>query len=979
MAGELYRDSADSQRDETIHANNWGGLNTVASPFNIPYGDSPELLNVDVTTGGTIQKRKGTLQLGEFSTVQAGVGFKGLTTTQGHNFILAKRELALELFTLENDTLVSLVTKNNVFSSRARRSRPTFTNIDDRGENKVLVLTGTNAPVQVTFAEQAVTLAAGTTCQVVRDARFEFGTTASVIAYIRDPVTNVPVRVPVTFTAWDAGTTALNVCIDPEGVGTYPEDRTMEVVYVSWQWWAEAYVYQGDRFYNYGSRFGVSSADRHVPIPERLRDSLIPSRYAGVTTPKMTISSSLASAAPGYYTFNTNPTTNLQWTFTDGQSAFTNTTTHMQETVDGTTHATVGDISLAGLPTSAQNATALHMHRSRELKFLGNSLWQSQNVLATRGYSDGITYGTTMNRTNGSTPAAGLFAWTARLSNGTLASSGATFVKHVDFSVGGTYLGIPRTEYVRFVHTVTAFIGSGVVAGLSRYRDGNSIPAYGLGEYADYQRGYFPTVAAIHQNRLVFGGVPNDSLRIIFSAIADTQIPGEFYNHFQIDAFTDNLGALDYYAISTSDDYVNGLVSYQGSLFVFTRKTAQRFKPLEDGTFLPQLVARLGLINPTAHTLANERLVFSSDEGVYELVPTEGFSDAYTTSELSTKVSNIFRNSEYTASILGYDPLARQLFVSMDTYALVMNIETGAWSKFELYSSAPITYLGNFLDSADQYNFLIVTNFLAKTRFLKTNFDYYIDFATIPITPTYSKVSHIFTSANDVREYAHIVPTSGLDDVEDIEVFLDGGRQPFKENYWKRGNRIYFKFVPYPGATIEVREYHPGVGLDSSAYLNPGNTLYYGYAYLATYSTPTFTSGSLAKYKRLVYFDATFDNSVKNGVFTHLEVLPGQENAQWVGTNKIPLNVNLALLFNTERGGDISTDIYGFYDLVWDYSLFDISGNIYDENDFVRIRTPIQGLGYSMKAKLFNWGQEAWSLAAFQLDGKVKGKRAPVL
>ena len=64
MVGDMYRDTTQG-RDPNINATNFGGLNTQASPLNMPWADSPELINMDVTVGGKLTKRKGTRNLGQ--------------------------------------------------------------------------------------------------------------------------------------------------------------------------------------------------------------------------------------------------------------------------------------------------------------------------------------------------------------------------------------------------------------------------------------------------------------------------------------------------------------------------------------------------------------------------------------------------------------------------------------------------------------------------------------------------------------------------------------------------------------------------------------------------------------------------------------------------------------------------------------------------------------------------------------------------
>ena len=177
--------------------------------------------------------------------------------------------------------------------------------------------------------------------------------------------------------------------------------------------------------------------------------------------------------------------------------------------------------------------------------------------------------------------------------------------------------------------------------------DGSYIPIYGLGAYADYNRGSFPSNVALYQGRMVFGGFINRPLDIIFSNVLDSVTPGVNYSSFQIDAFT-GLDTDPFAVVMSSapDDRVVGMTAWQESLFVFSRRSVFRVSGGVNIAVTPSnkitiVVSNLGLVNAYSFDKSEKTIYYLSDNGVYDLNP-ELQSGEYLAQEQSVKIADQF-------------------------------------------------------------------------------------------------------------------------------------------------------------------------------------------------------------------------------------------------------------------------------------------------------------------------------------------------
>jgi hypothetical protein len=980
MAEGLYRDGYQAGVDAAIRASNMGGLNTESSPLNMPHNDSPILDNCVVTIGGNIQKRRGTKILQVTTSSSPGQSMYSMTTPQGNSFVIRKEGTSLTVGVYrggDESNITTLVGHTNVFTSSASSALAKVVDISSDGEPRYLFLCARNVPIQLTAVEVSGNTGANPTSLNTTDPRMTEAVSVpgAVIFVVRD--TNGSVSTGVC----NGASTSMGThtfTFSPGSIGA----GTTDLIYVPWSWWAEAYWFDGDRFYYRAPRFGATASDRHIALPERLRDGLSTQRLLpGSGNPMIVAHRRLNTADTQPYTWNVGIPTNTDYTLTDGSPGYMSQN-YMFNTVRGTTHITFGGHSIAGFDTTPQTASPTHIHRIRELKFRGNTNWRADKTAVVSGYKSPTNWGTAShNWAAGSTPAAGEYAWNSwsGVSGVHVSTPAAYNSKFVGFSVGGDSTGIPQTSLVKFMHYDTDWKGSNALETQVPYRNRGAVPAYGLGEIADYRLGFFPTCGAIQDGRLFLSGFPHRPLTVLSSAILDVNVPGEYYQDFWIDPFTGIDGARDYESIPTdTDDFVVGMVSLSGSLFVYTRKSVQRYRPDGAGGLRPEIVGSRGLTNPSGLCLFRDRMLFTSDDGLYECRNMEGLADNYGLVEVSTKVSRLFREGP-NSHVVNYDSITSQLYITMGDYALVYQSELGCFYKFILAGRWDILFAVEVVDINRTKRFVLTTRAPdsegTKVYLLQTEYEYYLDMvrntslwasAVKPHFPSFSTT----TTAN-VRIYQHNLITTGMDDVEDMQVTLGGDVLEFGTEWRKRRGFVYLTAMPNPGTSLEVVHLNPTT--KTTTHLTQiENRTDSGFPYLSRYTTPVFTWNMLANFKRLLHFEALFDNSVQNGWYDLGQVVNTSENEFWVGFPKVRLDCNISFILDHQQGGETSYDLYRFYDLVWDYSLFDVTGSVQTADDYVLIRTAIQGIGYAFQAMVWNWDVSAFSLTGYQLKGNIK-------
>lgn len=705
---QFERKSTDPGKEGAgIQASSFGGLNTVSNPLSIPYEDSPLLLNASVNVSGSIEKRKGSRVLLYENTAAKGITIIPTTTVLGYSYQVVKNGKDIQIMELNDDRLTLRMTKANVWTNAVENVKATYVSTNE-AEQRLILCTGFNVPVQLTFTESRtlVNTSAGQTIVNIPNAeRLATTNTNNVLCYVDGVIRSA------TY-SYNSTSKILTITFDQ---GLTAGNRVIDIELITWQWWSEAQFYYGDRFFDTATRFNDKPTDRHIAIPENLRDgidplpgfpNLFPISVLGFNRPNYfyyTPNSSRLPLGVYQYAFSdgtiTQPVNNW-WTgnATNGQTLFTMPTSQAEWYGANTSNTvatfnnnqvsissisyngTVLSVTLStGVVPSGQTDTlqvmlnpapivpapffltfgtiqpgntgrqdTLYMSRARILPFNGGLGVTGQNLYVRRDDIVQAQY------TGGGVSNYGdyqLFNYQQGYGALMTQTALATFI---DFT-GGPEAGVPSNARIKIVNKeVSQYVGSNALSTNVSRSDGSWVPCYGLSSYANYATGSFPRNVALFQGRLIFSGFPQNPLIVALSSSTDSTVPGEYYASFQIDAFTDKpQDPLDVLISGLADDYVTGLAEHQGSLFVFTRKTVYRVSTTGRGTVTADnvavsSVASIGIPNPQCLVKAEDSLLFMSDEGVYIITNGSSAQEAteYRLDELSTKVRNKFGSTK---------------------------------------------------------------------------------------------------------------------------------------------------------------------------------------------------------------------------------------------------------------------------------------------------------------------------------------------
>lgn len=975
-----FRSSADVSGDDAIQANSFGGLNLTANPLNIPYEDSPDCLNVDITHSANVQKRMGTLLLKKIAQ-PTGFGMFTILSPLGNRIIVTKQGTSLVLYTYERAGLTTLMTKSNVFSSLAAASTPTFCEITaEGGDTKLLILTGTNVPIILSILDYSTTQASSTTSVAFTDAFNQADSAALAdFAIFRwdSGLTEKAVTTASGFTA-SSGSYTLT------GIAAPDYNALCYVSFITWQWVGEAKHWKGYRLWDRVSRYGAVVADRHVAVPETIRDELWEnSSFTGLWPIRVYRTNAVNPSSQ--YTITVNPSLNTEYYWSDGNAAWT--AGEYLTTLNAPLYATFGLYTLGGITVSSQSAAPVYFARYRRLNFNGGTGSAIQNMLCL-STNDWYTWGSVNYCTNDGAGRAGTtngYALHAE-SNLNIIGNIATIGNPVSLLYGTANTGAQSlgTDFLWINKQPGLYVGS--AAGTtpllfpSALVDGRVIPWFGFGEYADYGRGYFPRVAVLINDRLALSSFPNDPGLVLFSEIADTLTPGHFYCHFQIDPFTESYGAFDIQTNAQRNDEIRAMLEFRGNIFLFTERTTLRLQPNDSGGYSLSTVSKTGIANARALAVSQNRVTIVNQAGVFELQQVEGLADSYAMVELSTKIAPLWYDASYSDRYYAdWNEAVNKLYVTWENYLLVMDGLTGGWTRYLFANSETVEEVHYTLDIGGNGHMFVLIPYDETggtgRAIIKLDHYTYLDFCQAS-NDAYPLANTSITTTNLIQLYKHNLTVFGIEDVQDLTVTLDGTPLTYGTQWRKVGNHSIF-LTTNPGASKTLVITEKAVSPATARYIRTDGTLEYGLAYLSYFSTPGISAGKLGQYKRSLFFNALFNNGIANGMWLYgnTEHLSASLDAV-EGYPKVPLDCHIAIRLNHAKQGETVYDLYNAYDLWYDYSRFDEAGALTDELQHVLIRTGIQGIGYDIQAYVWSWDETAFSMDGYQYDVKLKkGKR----
>lgn len=818
--------------DRAIQSFLFGGLNSTESALSVPYPDSPVLYNAEVDDRGTVSRRKGTRVIHKAS-ASAGVSLVAHATGLGYSFLVSKEGTSLNAYIVDNDVSTLVVSKPNVWDSKAAALRAYTVQTGD-ADSRVIMLTGANKPVQLSFVEQqtAYTAAAQTSVTLNNASRYANAAANSLVVFVN--------RVLVTSfgSSYNAGTQQLTLSGLPASVSG---NEVVDVIHITWQWWAEAIHYYGSQFFQSPNRYNISKSDQTVPIPSDLRsDILAPT----TNDPKYPVRAYKSTAYGDAYTLSTNkqPQTSDQYYWSNGQRYDYAVTKFVTPSPLFVTFGTINTVT---------DPVPVHFSRRRELRFnylsgaggLGRITGQQLQV-----YVNGILQQANYNTAAASGFYADYYLYDA---NENVITSNTAQASFIAFEASNP-IGVGFNSTVELVNTEVKHIGSGAISTRLKYKDGSWVPAYGLGFFADYFNGYYPRVGSLYQGRLALGGFVHNSLVAVVSGTYDAVVPGAFFSYFQVDeAATKDDSPFDIVVGSTPNDIVVSMIEWQRTLFIMTRKAVWRLYG-DGGVLTPtsrslNFLSSIGALNQHCVVRTELGVMYLSDSGLYDLMPTVENGE-YQIRERSVKVREKFKPLVKPAKEqlpwMTYDSENRWVYIGMPdekdvdtTHRIyVFNTKRESWTEyrtdggFQGYSATYYTdrTLGNLTGLACVTIRTGATP--ANLVFIRFGYDRYIDYAerfvatatgdtTFTLVSTRPIITH--TTAAGIREYPVTFDKTGqysgyeflhLTNVGDLSVKLNGTLLNFGADINETGaqyiklpnGNVYLLTDPGAGATLTI-------------------------------------------------------------------------------------------------------------------------------------------------------------------------------
>lgn len=659
-----------------------GGWNTSDSALSIPPSDSPDLLNVDIETDGTVSKRRGITSFQGTNVPSNLIQIFPVKLKIGYNIILSKLasgELRINYYdgdasTATND-IFRIIQYVNVFANPEGSyhdcvvsSEPLYT--------RILLFQENHIPIQVTIVErtQFVTGAGTTTISNVDvGSIWSNAVFGEMFAWV-DGVFNQP-----TGFAY-AGSTSSLVVTDSVSAAVHK----LDMVWISWQWWTESLTVGADQIIGEVTQ---GTTEKHKEIPTKILRDVEQTAY-GVYPIK--VMSSTNFDAQFTRVANLTPTTNTEYTFSLG------TENNAQPHVPSPFFVSFGAVPGAARP--------ILYHRGYQPRFKGGrGVTGAQSRVQTVTNTTSWSQSTTVPPSEGGAGAGvARFGWFGRDTTYGVLNSSASLVKYYSFDATSTAtggIGIPYEDRVVVsVSDPAAYsnnLGSSALSTTNplTIKSKSAWSVHGIQDFADYNLS-FPGTGAIVQRRLALAGFPDAPLTISFSEIEDTTIPGRFYANLQTILQT-GLVTDGFYVTLSSDknDQITCLREFQGNLFVFTRYKVFRIsaiqgQPFADGSVSIDTVASIGCFNNRSAVVTSNSIYWLSPLGVYGLLPTDT-AEGYTVREVSLKIRNhiqdVLNPLAEQAAWIAFDQIESRLYCGLLSKRL-----SPYTASTQLYGSIPV-------------------------------------------------------------------------------------------------------------------------------------------------------------------------------------------------------------------------------------------------------------------------------------------------
>ena len=1034
--------------DVTLFRDLSGGLNTVAGDLAIPEGDSPYLYNIDINDAGHAVTRPGSQFRGSFgatgdpldpSTI-AGAISVSYTSKAGRNFSVLKVGPSLFIYWLdatgptEVTRATQVMTKSGIWNTSGSNIRPDFV-ITNEDASRIVYASGINVPVQLQFIEFSgtVTEASAFTTVVVTSPRYANATTSSVLVWLDDT------QKTVSNVSFNSGTNELTITIPSTAAGTY----ILEVVFITWQWFCEGTLLLGSQVYESVTRFHTTDTDKTVAVPTELLRNYQAIDEDNTLYPLIPY---FSSDRGDYYTYDATrkPDVANEFGFSSG-IAYTSTL-NSDEIVPGISHITFGALR-DDVMGSTDPPEEVHCIRAIRLDFNGDA----DSVLA----EDLIVLinGTAATRINSTTIASNTTDWnesyvgravpvtdTDFYSNTSIAAAAGTSpVKYITFD-GSESIGIPPTSTIEILHATVPsnYIGSSANDTINQLApaDGNAVPAYGIQEHANYAIGSFPRTIALYQGRLVFGGFPDDSLKVVTSEVIGTSITG--YDYVNYSVAWENLESTDPVVTRISTNQNNAVIAAMatliGNLFVSTIDKTFRISGgssvLTPTNVLVNTVGDVGAVNAQSMTGVENTLVFLSLAGVYRIAPSLELGD-FSVNLLSTKVNTEFKNrNNIIAGWIAFDRIGNRLYVGVDNFGdsdvatelYIYNFNRGAWFRYSAYYGYWYCSGASFIDLGNPYILFLMPSIRKDYLFLSINFFPYFyatDFTRVGTQSALAAIQwdefplvedSITVSNNEVRD-TYVIDNFRLSEfpgINDVTVILDGEEITYGTSFRKideqqiditRVFSIGASLVLRPRNTLgnypilfyldNIAQTTPTLTFNSSTNivtvtLNESDTdtiARIGTSIPCYYTPPLLVRNDITGRKLstdvfLVLLNANFQNKFRE---SDVNSDSSQDPLTLIGNWKRKVNIGVSKVVSPAEIDFVPNEsqALGFTELYWDLGSFDSDSNANQLDKYSRLSVSVKGTQNFFQVFFYTYGQaEVFELIAYQLMSGNVGRSA---
>jgi len=702
-----------------------GGLNSMASALSIPLTDTPSMNNVEVNQRGNLAKRRGSQQLLSLSGSSSNRGLSGsvLETIKLRSLpsiIVIKNGTSLVYFTF-NDSLTdnnreilefsNSIVFQGVWSDDALYVKPDTVQTTEQ-EPRIIFTTGVNPPVQTTFVQSistdSTTNSNNNTEVTFTNSKLENASTSNIFVF-RD---NQDVSSQILSTSYDSTNEELTV----ELSDTVTASGEFSVVFMSWQWWAEASATDGRKLYQRRTRKNSENVDKLVELPPELLLGIRPLEDAPQENPRYPL---IPAPSDDYsdrnaFTYTLTPDQPDQYVFTSG-GFFSSADPKVQV---GLGFTGFGDVRRnSGTPTG--EAEPVHYFRGLPIPFTGGlgkaginltvqvgSTTKSQNTDPNNSQSDSYY----LKQDN-----------VANYHNGIVTNNNIRG-QFVDFT-SEPEMGVGFSAFVQAVSTQVGAIGNNAQTTIDRFGIGTIFPGYGLWEFCDYEEGSFPRTVGIIGGRLVFGGMPKQPLTVAVSEVLDTLIPGTNFADFQTLLSDGNAAnAFSFEVQADLNDRITAVEEFNNQLFIFTENALFRLTGGDSGltpnSFFVQFQVGLGAVNARSIVKVQNTLYFMNKAGVFDIAGVDSASE-YASAEISLKVRNFFDRNLFDSETawMMYDERTAKLYVAMSApreereinerqsftaeRLLVYSTFRDAWTQYENFTGRLFSIDGTIIRRGD--------------------------------------------------------------------------------------------------------------------------------------------------------------------------------------------------------------------------------------------------------------------------------------